>query len=94
MPSTVTSSAAAPVTAEFVRGYASALVKHQFQGEVHAVIVSEGTVYLRGLTLSPGDQKKLIDQLKEIEGVEQIVVASRPASNSKIRISSTAKCSC
>jgi hypothetical protein len=76
MPPAVASTAAAPVTEEFVRGYVSALVKYQFQGEVHAVIVSGGTVYLHGLTLPPDDQKKLIDQLKEIEGVEQIIVAS------------------
>ena len=70
----VPSSAAAPATEEFVRGYAKALVKVQFGAEVRAVTLSGGIVSLHGLTLDADGRQKLMAQLKEIDGVEQVVV--------------------
>ena len=70
----VASPAAAAASEEFVRGYATALVKVQFGAEVRAVTLSDGTVSLRGLTLTGDGRQKLIAQLKEIDGVDQVIV--------------------
>jgi len=65
---------AAQVSEEFIRGYTTALVTHQFQGAVRDVLFTEGVVFLHGLTLPQDSQEKLTRQLMQIEGVERVVV--------------------
>ena len=73
---TVSTAHAAQVTEEYIRGYASALVKYQFQGSVRLVLLADRVVFLHGLTLEPDGQQKLIRQLEELDGVDRVVVSA------------------
>ena len=65
---------AAQVSEEFIRGYATALVTHQFQGAVRDVSFAKGVVFLHGLKLQQDSQEKLTRQLTQLEGVDRVVV--------------------
>lgn len=70
---------------EFIRGYATALIVHQYEGSFDSLMVSDGVIFLRGLNLPAEAQPKLTKQLEALEGVDRVVIvadgesADRPA---------------
>ena len=84
---------ATQVSDEYLRGYASALLKHQFQGKARAVLVQNGVIFLHGLNLAPDLEKKLVRQLQAIDGVDRVVVVpkTKPSSETVAKLPADAK---
>ena len=65
---------ATPASDEYIRGYATAILKRDFQVTAETVRVQSGVVYIRGLEASDVVRDRMKTSLSGIEGVNQVVV--------------------
>ena len=59
---------------EFIRGYAAALVEHNFRTGIESFRVNEGIVYLKTLNVSAGEQDEILKAFSGIPGVHRVEI--------------------
>ncbi len=67
--------AAASTSDEFIRGYATAILQHDFQISAESLKVRHGVISIQGLEASDVVRDKMQTSLSAIEGVNQVVIA-------------------
>jgi hypothetical protein len=68
---------AVPVSDEFIRGYASAILQRDFHVTVQAISVHDGVIQLQGLEATDVTRERVHKMLSSIEGVRQVVIADK-----------------
>ena len=68
------SAAAAPVSDQFISGYATAVLKRDFQISAEFLRVDHGVIYIQGLEASDTVTDTIKTSLASIEGVSQVVL--------------------
>jgi len=75
---------AAPVTDDYLKGYAAAILAREFNVRAPSLRVSGGVVQVPGAELGGADRSAVIAALAAIEGVQRVVIVSdRPAGRSR-----------
>jgi len=67
--------AATPVSDEYIRGYATAILQRDFQVTAETLGVESGVVFIGGLKASDVVRDRMQTSLSSIEGVRQVVIA-------------------
>jgi hypothetical protein len=70
---------AAPVTDDYIKGYAAAILAREFKVSAPALQVGGGVVQLREANLAGVDRSAVVAALAAIEGVTRVVIVSNPA---------------
>lgn len=72
--------AATPVSDEYIRGYATAMLQRDFQVTAETLSVEPGAVLIGGLEASDVVRDQMKTSLSSIKGVRQVVVAKQTSS--------------
>jgi uncharacterized protein DUF1207 len=73
---------AAPVTDDYIKGYAAAILGWRFNVQAQSLQVSGGTIQLARRDLANVDESAVVAALSKIEGVSRVViVGDRPAAD-------------
>jgi Protein of unknown function (DUF1207) len=68
---------ATPVSDDYILGYATAVIARDFPQPHTKVVVHNGIIYVKGLSLSDPDQEKLRQTLLKANGVKKVVFLER-----------------
>jgi hypothetical protein len=69
---------AAPVTDDYIKGYAAAILAWRFNVRAPSLQVNGGTIQLAGPDLANVDQSAVVTALSAIEGVNRVVIQGAP----------------
>ena len=72
--------AATPANDEFIRGYATAILQHEFQITATTLSVDAGVIRIQGLAASDEVRDRMKTSLASIEGVSEVVIVDAGSS--------------